>query len=89
MRTTIVALVAACVPVSGLLASIVTSPTSMNPVAGPVNTPRFDRNGLTTHVRFETADPNPFVFGPRFPHKLLELHEYRHRGVAGESQDDQ
>lgn len=44
MRTTIVALVAACVPVSGLLASIVTSPTSMNPVAGPVNERRADRN---------------------------------------------
>src|SRR5689334_18308460 len=59
------------------------------PIRRAFNTPRFDRDRLTTHVRVETADPSPFVFGPRFSRKLLELHEYRHCGVAGESQDDQ
>ena len=57
-------------------------------IRGPFNTLRFDSEGLTTHVRVETADPNLNDFGPIFSRKLLELHEYRHCGVAGESQDD-
>src|SRR4051795_2236915 len=59
------------------------------PIGMAFNTPRFDSDGLTTHVRDERADPKLIEFGPKFPHKLLELHEYRHCGVAGESQDDQ
>src|SRR3954452_21439870 len=42
------------------------------PLGRPFNTPRFDSEGLTTHVRVETADPNPFEFGPNFSRKLLE-----------------